>query len=103
RAIVADIDEHPQRLHERRPRSAHPATVQVSGEGGADEEDRQRQVEDDVDEDAPGGADSEQQSGADDRTEEDAEAAERRMETDRARQLLPIDEAMEHHLLGRAP
>src|SRR5699024_12045720 len=45
----------------------------------------------------------EQQSGADDRTEEDAEAAERRIEPDRARQLLPIDEVMEHHLLGRTP
>ena len=75
----------------------------MPGEGGANEEDRQRQIEDDVDEDAPRGTDPEQQSGTDDGTEEDAEAAERRIEPDSARQLLPIDEVMEHHLLGRTP
>src|SRR5699024_2038203 len=103
RPVVADLDEHLQRCQQRRPGRPHTSAAQMTGEGGADEEERQRQVEDDVDEDAPGRAEPEQQGGTDDGSEQDAEAAKGGIEPHGAGQFATVDEVVEHHLLRRAP
>jgi hypothetical protein len=68
-----------------------------------EQEQRQRQVERDVGEDPGGRAQPEQQHGADHRAEEHAQAAERGVEPDRARQLGRADEVVQHQLLPRPP
>lgn len=63
----------------------------------------QRQIEQDVAEDALDRSEAEQQGRPHDRAEEDAQAARGRIQPHGARQLGRADEVLEHQLLGRCP
>jgi hypothetical protein len=75
----------------------------VAGELRPRHQDRQRQVERDVDPDPVDRAEAEQQGRADHRAGQHAERPRGRVEPDRAGQVLDPDEVLEQQLLGRRP
>ncbi|HEX5303924.1 MAG TPA: hypothetical protein VFW50_43710 [Streptosporangiaceae bacterium] len=74
--IGPDVAQHPQRAQHPDPGRPRPVVAQVPGELRPEQEQRERQVDGDVGEDAEDRAQAEQQRRADHRTEQDPEAAE---------------------------
>ena len=105
RAVGSDVAEGREDFGQARERASGRARAGAERRpvGRLPQPQRQRQVDQDVQQDAPGGTEHQHQTAADGRAEQNAERAPRRDHPDRALELGGADDIVDQELRGRCP